>query len=81
MWLDQHIVSKYNKVAIKAQQFFLPFPSTCIVESAFSQGHLDNKAIQLIYDVTSVVLIFALTEIEKRFSHAARVKVKSLEKC
>ena len=47
----------------------------------FNQGHLDNKAIQLIYDVTSLFLIFALTEIEKRFSHAAVVKVKSLEKC
>ena len=53
------------------------WPST----GQFSQGHLDNKAIQLIYDVTRVVLLFALTEIEKRFSHAARVKVKSLEKC
>ena len=47
----------------------------------YSQGHLDNKAIQLINDVTRVVLIFPLTEIEKRFSHAARVKVKSLGKC
>ena len=36
MWLDQHIVSKYNKVAIKTQQFLLPFPTTCMVESAFS---------------------------------------------
>ena len=33
MWLDQHIVSKYNKVAIKAQQFLLPFPTTYMVKS------------------------------------------------
>ena len=54
--------------------------STLLVETGL-QGHLNNKAIQPIYDVTSVVLLFALTEIEKRFSHASRVKVKSLEKC
>ena len=31
MWLDQHIVSKYNKVATKAQHFLLPFPTTYLV--------------------------------------------------
>ena len=36
IWLDQHIVSKCNKVAIKAQQFLLPFLTTYMVESAFS---------------------------------------------
>ena len=36
MWLDQHIASKYNKVATKAQHFLLPFPTTYLVESAFS---------------------------------------------
>ncbi|XP_042239171.1 protein ZBED8-like [Homarus americanus] len=36
MWLDPQDVAKYEKLATETQQVLLPFPTTYLVECAFS---------------------------------------------
>ena len=36
MWLDFQVSAKYSKLAVVAQQALLPFPTTYLIEYAFS---------------------------------------------
>ena len=36
MWLDSQVSVKYSKLAVVAQQALIPFPTTYLIEYAFS---------------------------------------------
>ena len=36
MWLDSQVSAKYSKLAVVVQQALLPFPTTYLIECAFS---------------------------------------------
>ena len=45
MWLDSQVSAKYSKLVVVAQQALLPFPTTYLIECAFSSvtGILTKK--------------------------------------